>query len=489
MKAGLLVLLGLLIVTPYRADASAIAVRPGDNVAKIVARAPEGATFHLGSGIYRMQYARPKNGQKFIGKGEVTFNGSITLSDWRKVDRYWAAAGPVTRRNPSGECRNDAPLCGHSEDLFIDGKLYQRVASLADVKPGMHYNDGRNIHISDDPTDRLAEFSVTPFAFAGDAEGVLLQDIVIEKYASPAQHGAVDFPKGRNWELRNVIARWNHGVGARVGPGARIVGGSFSNNGQLGIGGGSGGDILIENVEIAYNNYAGFSAGWEAGGTKFIRVNGLVVRRACVHNNDGPGLWTDIDNINVEFADNLVFDNKGDGIKHEISYDARIYGNTVARNGHEKLNWLWGSQILIQNSQNVEVFDNVVEIRPDYGNGISVINQKRGEGLYGPWVARNNFVHNNTIIHLGASGMNGMVADHGREWFDDNSGNAFDHNTYVVPDDKRGYFVVKDGRARFSRLPDYAMEKEGKAQIASREPMKLECSRPGKDLVVPNGVN
>jgi hypothetical protein len=118
-----------------------------------------------------------------------------------------------------------------------------------------------------------------------------------------------------------------------------------------------------------------------------------------------------------------------------------------------------------------------------------VINQKRGEGLYGPWVARNNFVHNNTIIHLGPSGMNVMVADHSREWFDDNSGNAFNYNTYVVPHDKRGYFVVTDGRARFSKLPDYAMEKEGKAQVASREPMKLECSRPGKDLVVPNGVN
>jgi hypothetical protein len=477
MKQIALSLLGLLITTTCQAeDSSIIAINPADNVAEIVERAPAGATFYLHTGIYRLQYARPKDGQKFIGKGEVVFNGATILSGWRNVDGYWVARGPEKRRRPSGKCRNDTPMCGHNEDLFVNGKVYLRAASLADVGPGMFYDDGLNIRIADDPTDKLTEFGVMPFAFASEAEGVLLQDIIVEKYASPAQRGAIEFQQARNWELRNVIARLNHGVGARLGPGARISGGSYSNNGQLGLGGGSGSGIVIEGVEIAYNNYAGYSPGWEAGGTKFVRVDGLVVRKACVHHNSGPGLWTDIDNINVEFVDNLVFENRGDGIKHEISYAAKIHGNTVARNGHGTLNWLWRSQILIQNSQDVEVYDNVVEVGPDYGNGISVINQNRGKGRHGPWVARNNFVHNNTIIHLGASGASGMVADHGREWFDDNSGNLFDSNTYVVPHDKRGYFEVKDGRARFSRLSEYAMEKKGKVQIAARKPLKLVCS-------------
>ena len=84
-------------------------------------------------------------------------------------------------------------------------------------------------------------------------------------------------------------------------------------------------------------------------------------------------------------------------------------------------------------------------------------------------------MHGNTIIHLGASGMSGLVADYGNEWFDDHSGNMFDRNTYVVPDGSRGYFAVKDGRARFSRLDDYGMEKERKVQVATRKAMKLEC--------------
>jgi hypothetical protein len=260
-----------------------------------------------------------------------------------------------------------------------------------------------------------------------------------------------------------------------MGPGARISGGSYSNNGQLGIGGGFGKDIVIENVEIAHNNYAGFSGGWEAGGTKFVRVDGLVVRNACVHHNVGPGLWTDIDNINVEFADNLVFENMDSGIKHEISYRARIHGNTVARNGHIKLKWLWGSQILIQNSQNVEVYDNVVEVGPDFGNGITVINQDRGTGGYGPRVAKNNFIHDNTIIHLAAKGLSGMGADHGKEWFAEKSGNAFESNNYVVPRGGRAHFFVRERALQFSQLPKLGLEKQAKVRIAASEPLKIEC--------------
>lgn len=469
----------LCLAVPLPADASdVIAVEPGDNLAEIVERAPEGAAFRFAPGIYRLQFARPKDGQKFVGRGEVIFNGAVLLSDWHKVGSYWVAVAAQERRQPSGICRREMPLCGHSEDLFVDGKVYRRVGSLAEVTAGSYFDDGHSIHVSDDPTGKLIEFGVLPFAFSSNAEHVLLQDIVIEKYASAAQRGAIEFAEGRSWELRNVAARWNHGVGARIGPGTRIYGGSFSNNGQLGLGGGSGGDIRIENVEIAHNNYAGFRAGWEAGGTKFVRADGLLVRGACVHHNEGPGLWTDIDNINVEFADNLVFENTGDGIKHEISYKAKIHGNKVARNGFPEANWLWGSQILIQNSRDVEVYDNLVEVGTRYGNGISIINQNRGDGRYGPRVATNNFVHDNVIVHLGATGRNGMVADHEREWFEKDGRNLFESNTYVVPNDKHAYFFAKGDRARFSQLPGYGLEKAGKVEIATRKPLKLECPVP-----------
>src|SRR5690606_3674612 len=102
---------------------------------------------------------------------------------------------------------------------------------------------------------------------------------------------------------------------------------------QLGIGG-IGDDVLVEDNEIAFNNYeAEYSWGWEAGGTKFVRTNRLIVRNNHVHSNHGPGLWTDIENDRVLIEGNLVEDNVGPGIFHEISYRAVIRDNEVYRNG------------------------------------------------------------------------------------------------------------------------------------------------------------
>lgn len=446
-----------------------------DKIAEIVANAAEGTTFILEEGEYRFQSVQPKDGQKFIGKGKVVFNGAMPLTKWRQIDGFWVAAGPAERRDPSGACRKETPLCGHREDLFVDDAVYTRVASLEDVSSRHWFDDGVNIYIADDPNGRMVELGVMPYAFGSTAKNVHIENITVEKYASMAQRGAIEFLKATGWQLKNVVARLNHGVGARMGPQTKISGGSYSHNGQLGLGGGYGTGIVIENVEIAYNNYAGFNEGWEAGGTKFVKADGLIVRNSCVHHNDGPGLWMDIDNINIVIANNLVFDNLDDGIKHEISYSAKIHGNTVARNGHERLNWLWGSQILIQNSQNVDVYDNIVEVGPLYGNGISVINQERGEGGFGPWLAMNNKVHDNTIIHLAPKGMNGVIADYERKWFDDESNNKFDSNTYVVPDAGRPYFVVRDDGKRFRELPAEGMEMNAKVEIAKRKPMVLKC--------------
>jgi len=465
------------------AAADEITIRPGDDVAEIVEQAPPGTTFNFAPGVYRLQHARPKSQQKFIGQkpggqGEVVFNGATILTDWRKSGNLWVARGPDARAEPHGKCYQEAPLCAEREDLFIDGKPYRRVGAPAEVGRGTFHDDGKNIHVAENPAGKLTEFGILPFAFSSAAEGVLIQDIVVEKYASAAQRGALEFVAGRNWTLRNVVARLNHGVGARIGPGARISGGSFSHNGQLGLGGGNGKDIVVENVEIAFNNFAGFRAGWEAGGLKIVRVDGLVIRKACVHDNQGPGLWSDQDNVNVEFAENRVFDNIGDGIKHEISYRAIIRDNVVARNGFKQANWLWGSQILIQNSRDVEVRNNVVEMRPDYGNGISVINQGRGEGRLGPRVARNNSVHDNTIVHLGASGTNGMVADYAADWFFGASSNDFDRNTYVVPHLRRGYFAFGGNRIGFPALAERGLERNAKVEVTSapRKPMKLDCA-------------
>ena len=230
-------------------------------------------------------------------------------------------------------------------------------------------------------------------------------------------------------------------------------------------------------MEIAYNNYAGYDGGWEAGGTKFWATTGLVVRNSCVHHNAGPGLWTDFDNIQTLYEGNIVFLNGKDGIKHEISYDATIRDNVVAANGQSKDNWLWGSQILIQNSSNVKVYRNFVEVAADFGNGIGIVHQDRGEGAHGPWRAVSNSIHDNTIVHLGSHGQNGVVTDEDDPSFWAQADNRFNLNSYVVADGESEYWTSNDSDASWDNVQRLGFERNGNLIVEQRPPTQLSCTR------------
>jgi Right handed beta helix region len=454
-----------------------VALNPGQDLRAVVADSPEGTRFYFNRGVYRQQTIFPKNRQKFIGQDGVILSGAMELASWKKEAGFWQTEDDLPPPlRASGGCDDGRDLCKPREDLFVNNRLYERVESLRDLGPGRWlYHNGR-AYLTDDPTGQSVELGVTPVAFSGDAEDVVLENLVVEKYASDAQRGAIEFYDGRGWSISNVIARWNHGVGLFFGPEARVRGGSFSHNGQLGMAG-TGDGSVVERVEIAYNNYAGYSVRWEAGGTKFHRTSGLVVRGSCVHNNRGPGLWTDIDNIDVVYEGNKVFSNANDGIKHEISYHAVIRDNIVADNGKRHDIWLWGSQILIQNSQDVQVHDNLVEVSDRYGNGISVIHQERGPGKYGPRNGVNNNVYNNTIVHLGKNGQSGIAKDADEHilWYED--GNKFDWNTYLVADGGGKYWHLNDLGLRWDEANDLGYERHGKLVVEQRRPLELSCER------------
>ena len=100
---------------------------------------------------------------------------------------------------------------------------------------------------------------------------------------------------------------------------------------------------------------------------------------------------------------------------------------------------MWGSQILIHNSGNVEVYNNEVVVSAEGGDGIGIIQQNRGSGSYGPHISVDNYIHHNTITYFGNSGQTGAAADCKmcpapydiESMF--NGNNLFDYNTYRAP--------------------------------------------------------
>jgi parallel beta-helix repeat protein len=488
------VLLDPLWTSPHgRAFAPGIVtLKPGDDIQAAVDRYPEGTTFVLGAGIYRLQSIVPRNRDVFRGELEAggrrltVLSGARRLTAFVREGPYWVAAGQTQHGQVHGACLPAHPRCGNPEDFFFDDRPFVHVARRRDLGPGRYFFDyiGHRIYFTDDPAGHTVETSVSRSAFHGPASNVTIQDLVIEKYAVPDQMGAIgDQQPGTGWTVENNEVRWNHGAGIFASTGARVLHNYVHDNGQLGIGG-AGDDILVEGNEIASNrNYSGTDCGWECGGLKFSSTNRLTVRANRSHDNAGAGLWTDGDCINTLYEGNTVVANDV-GIFHEISYRATIRHNTVLRNGEpaEGDLWLWNAQIQISTSQDVDIYGNTVEVDSrNNGNGIVLIQQDRRAdgGRYGPYQTVNNHVHDNTITVTGtrAHGATGAAQDYDRpDIFAPSSRNRFDRNRYYVYDITRpGYWVWNNRELNWASFRARGQEANGFASStrARRSPAGL----------------
>jgi parallel beta-helix repeat protein len=416
---------------------NAVRIAPGTNIQGVVNQHGGGATFLLETGVHREQQVKPKSGQTFIGESGAVMSGARLLSGWQQDGGRWFVSGQTQAGRQQGTCVSGSPRCAYPEELFINDARLKHVTSKDQVGPGKWFFDygADRIYIGQDPAGKRIETSVTEKAFYGQVSNVTITGLVIEKYASPAQVGAVDTREnpsgstnGSNWFIANNEVRYNHGVGVKSTNGSRVVGNYVHHNGQLGLGG-DGPGMLIENNEIAYNNASGYEYGWEGGGTKWSQSTNLVVRNNYSHHNKGPGLWTDIDNIHTLYEGNRVTNNVGIGIFHEISYDAIIRNNYIEANGFGHPAWLWGAGIVVAASPNVEVYGNEVINNAD---GIAGIQQNRSDApaVHGPMLIQNLYVHDNQVTM--SEGNTGLVQDTGDNAVFTSRNNRFVNNQYTL---------------------------------------------------------
>jgi hypothetical protein len=417
-----------------------IAILPGQTVQDFVDKASEGAAFCVKSGIHRLQQVIPKNGQAFFGEDGAVLSGARELDNFERDGPLWVAAGQSQAHVRQGHCALDRPTCNVPDRFYIDDLLLVPVLSKKEVAPGTFYLEratGR-LFFADDPQGRRAEATVTQFAFVGRAVNVSIKNIVVEKYSNPAQTGAINGSRGINWTVEGVEARWNSGAGIAVSLGGRVRDSNIHHNGQLGVTA-RGKNIVIAGNRIWANNTFGFDFTWEAGGTKVTRSEGVEFRRNHVEHNGGPGLWCDIECRNVLYEENVVEYNADAGIFHEISYAAVVRKNVVRFNGQAHRPWYWGADILIAASEDLQIYDNTVTVRPG-GNGILLIDQNREASNGSVYKTQNNTIRYNTVVFQGA-GATGGAAD--TEIGEENYGiitqgnNVFDHNNYLILDPRQ----------------------------------------------------
>lgn len=474
-------------VQPTAPPGGAVLLSPTQDLQSIINSKPAGTTYIFQPGLYRMQKITPKNGDTYIGDSKTILNGSKVLTSFTKIGSVWRVTGQTQKAYDTGEhCRDERPRCYFSNELFINDQRMEHVDALAKVGPGTWFFDYDldAIYVGDDPTNKKVETSVTDYAFvaSGTANNVTIKNFTIEKYANPGQRGAIyafqtGDKKGIGWVIENNEIRNNHGGGITFADGNKVRFNKVIANGQSGIDG-TGKDALVEGNEVAYNNATGYDSGWGAGGSKFFRAENLKVINNYFHHNDGPGFWTDIDNKGILYENNIAVYNNRMGIQHEISFDAVMRNNYLAHNGYTFDTWMWGAQLLIQNSSNVEAYNNtIIYGEGAKGDGITIVQQNRGYSNVYPkgvcdttrreatctlWLSLNNHVHDNKIYSLTKAGENGAAGDYEMEKFALGN-NRFLGNQYffVQPDATRKWWSWPGGSKTWDQWNAFGFDTTG----------------------------
>jgi parallel beta helix pectate lyase-like protein len=264
-------------------------------------------------------------------------------------------------------------------------------------------------------------------------KGVTLRGFTIQGFTGTT--GVVSL--GRSWlvEANSIVD--NKGIGLRIQTGAMVRGNSILRNGQFGLSGVDVTNVLIQGNEIAYNNTAGLPIA-NAGGTKLVRATGATFTGNRVHDNKGNGLHCDTDCAHVTFSANDVRANAGVGIFYEKGWYGLIASNVVEGNDSSMAgkSLYYGSQIHLNDSQSVEIRDNVVTASILNTNGIGMYDRDRGSGPYGVYRIANDYVHDN-VIRMRTGGETGLV---GSTHNPQSAGNRFVHNTYLVNYPTTGHF-------------------------------------------------
>jgi len=407
----------------FASPTPAVAVEPvilplGAHFQEIIDAHPPGTHYRVSAGVHRGATMIPKDGDVISGEPGAVLNGCLTLDDWTFDGQWWVHDAPVVLPLGSAagvECAE--PLCTQAQDFYLDGVRFRPVVSLATLTTDRDWflNRANNkVYLRADPSGRLAEMggpSRTAIECAPLGRpwplGVVIEDLVIDKYPCPPQVGAVRLAEGG--VIRRCVVTRSHSYGVQLMLGASLVQDCYlADNAMCGIGG-TGIGATIEGCEIAHNVWSLFAGlAWDNGGVKVAGTRDTTFRRNYIHHNKGPGLWWDIKTTLMLVEDNIVEFNDWEGILMEISEQAVIRRNICRWNGVFHRRNLWGAQICVQNGSSARIHHNYIETGPDFNSpygsrqGIIVINQVDrawDQGVFqGDFSTHDIDVYNNLLI-------------------------------------------------------------------------------------------
>jgi len=267
-------------------------------------------------------------------------------------------------------------------------------------------------------------------AFGGTAANVTIQNLTIQHYNSALQYATVDCEFGNAWTVTNCIIQSNASVGVNFGTNSLIINNQINSNGEEGFAGGGSG-WLMKNNQINNNNTSHQNWGFEAGGGKVTEATSGTFDGNTATNNDGPGIWLDVDADGIIIKSNICIGNYASGIMVEISRNNTISNNFCSDNGIGVTDWN-ACQILISSSESNTVYGNTVNVPVSTNRlyGIFIMDQGRTDGSGNPIHATGNEVYGNYAWFWDTkTGIDGCDTD---ESYPVYANNHFHNNIYHV---------------------------------------------------------
>ncbi|MGZ4753634.1 MAG: right-handed parallel beta-helix repeat-containing protein [Acidimicrobiia bacterium] len=364
---------GAIVVSPSGDDAAAgTEAAPLLTLGRAVAKAPSGATIVLRAGSYHESVVIPSGKQLTVQSwpGEaVWLDGSVPVTSWAESGGRWHADGWTTKFDASptytrgaadstaanwGFVNPSYPMAAHPDQIWINGVAQRQVGSLAEVVPGTFFHDeaANQLWLGSDPAGAEVRASDLIRALMIRSDASVVRGLGIRRYApSVPDMGAVTVERPKV-VVENVAITDSATTGLYVASASDVTLRNLyvARSGMLGFGGSYADNLTIDRVLSENNNSEHFNSAPVSGGAKVTRSRGVVVRDSIFRSNFGPGLWMDESVYDMKIFGNEMRDNSGHGTSLEISAKAVFANNIVTNNS--------GFGIKINNTSDVSVWNN-----------------------------------------------------------------------------------------------------------------------------------
>lgn len=327
--------------------------------------------------------------------------GSDIWNSWQKSGNYYVHSGLPTLKPSGGQCEEAYPLCGRTEQVFIDGTPLTFTDSTEPTATQFTVLNNGKIKIAQDPTNRTVEVTTRTSWIKISSDNVVVDGFTMKHAANNISTGAIH-GVGNNI----VISRNN--LSFASGPAVKLEGDAtnkidandISYNGVSGIKIGPLG--TVSNNKIHHNNvYKNYRVRWAAAGIKFVG-KGVIVTNNEVYENNGAGIWTDVLNDNSKITNNIVHHNTWEGIRIEISTNTLVSRNKVYSNND--------AGIHIATSPYTTVKDNFTHSNRRFELIVTEQDRAAEEKQLG---VHNLVFQNNTYLGITPELYKGLLASHG----------------------------------------------------------------------------